>query len=385
MSGSTDPVPSAGGTPIEDALERYFASLDAGGTIDTYRWVLQNGDRSFLASLRENGVEYVGEIDVERCRDWGMELRTRHIDGELNAATAHTYFRYARAFLSFCVRDQLLERNPAKTDAAEEFLPEDTGKRDRQFWDADVRNEILSYVSDRVDRSYDDASIDTNRAYRDRVIVTLLALAGLRGAEMFRDPNDDRRNGLSWAAVDLENGTVEVFGKSREYETVGLSERSRTALERHHAAAEPPTEEWPIFPTGHYNTKRNALIDAYDEDAVSQWLEAERDRPNTVVVDELLREKEVPPPSLSKNGGRRVMQRLCDEANLEIDGEYLKPHGGRRGLGHELYAGGKSEYAQQALRHQSIETTHDAYSDIKTEDVANAIDEIVDSDGADRR
>lgn len=382
MSGSTDRPATSGGTPVEDALERYFASLNAGGTIDTYRWVLEKGEHSFLNYLHNNGIEYIDKVDVERCRDWGMELRTRYIEGDLKASTANNYFRYTRSFFSFCVRDQLLERNPAKTDAAEEFLPEDTGKRDRQFWDDDAREAILSFVTGRVDRSYDDESINTDRAYRDRAIVTLLALAGVRGAEILRDKNDERRNGITWNDVDLEGAEIEVFGKSREYETIGLPTKAQTALERHYKAADPPTDEWPVFPSGHYNTRRKALIDAYDEETVNQWLE-EEDRPNTVLVGELLREHEVPPPALSKNGGRRVMQRLCDDANLDIDGDYLKPHGGRRGLGHELYISGQSEFAQQALRHRSIETTHDAYSDIKNEDVANVIDDTVDGRGPD--
>lgn len=367
--------------PVDDALERYFASLDAGGTIDTLRWVLERGDQSFLAYLNRNGTEYVDEIDVDRCRDWGLELRTRVSNEEIAAATAHTYFDYTRAFLSFCVRDRMLETNPARTHAAEEFLPEDTGKRDQQFWGAKEREAILSFATERVDRSYDDDSIDTERAYRDRAIVTLLALAGLRGAEMFRDPNDDRRDGLSWTDVDLASGELEVFGKSRTHETVGMASRVRTALERYYRVADPPTDAWPVFPTGHYASKKQALVAAYDEKTVSRWLEDDgSDRTKTAILDERFREHEVPPPSLSKNGGRRVMQRLCDEANIDIDGEYLKPHGGRRGLGHELYASGNSEYAQQALRHQSIETTHDAYSDLKNEDVANVIDDVVDGD-----
>lgn len=72
------------------------------------------------------------------------------------------------------------------------------------------------------------------------------------------------------------------------------------------------------------------------------------------------------------------MQRLCEEADLEIDGEYLKPHGGRRGLGHELYSKGHAELAQTALRHSSIETTHEAYSDIQAKETAKKVDEILD-------
>ncbi|AHG01842.1 hypothetical protein HALLA_00695 (plasmid) [Halostagnicola larsenii XH-48] len=78
-----------------------------------------------------------------------------------------------------------------------------------------------------------EGTIDVSRkiAYHDRAIVVLLADAGVRGAELFRDPRDDARNGVTWGDVDLENRSLEVFGKSRQYERVGLSSAAREALE----------------------------------------------------------------------------------------------------------------------------------------------------------
>jgi integrase len=54
------------------------------------------------------------------------------------------------------------------------------------------------------------------------------------------------------------------------------------------------------------------------------------------------------------------MKRLCGEAELDSDEEYLKPHGGRRGLGGDLYAQ-DAELAQELLPHESIETPHESY------------------------
>lgn len=52
----------------------------------------------------------------------------------------------------------------------------------------------------------DRISVPRERAYRDRTIVVLLAELGLRGAECFRDRNDEDHNGLRWGDADLENG-----------------------------------------------------------------------------------------------------------------------------------------------------------------------------------
>ena len=76
--------------------------------------------------------------------------------------------------------------------------------------------------------------------------------------------------------------------------------------------------------------------------------------------------------------GNSLLKRLTDEANIDPDGDYdyLTLHGARRALGRDLYAEGLSEKAQEALRHNSIETTHEAYSDISMKDVSDTIDDV---------
>ena len=90
----------------------------------------------------------------------------------------------------------------------------------------------------------------------------------------------------------------------------------------------------------------------------------------------MLREYEVAPPALSTNGARNLMKRLCEES--DVDGDYLKPHGARRRLGHELYANGHAELAQSALRHASIEMIHKSYSDIQAAETAEQVDDLLD-------
>ncbi len=50
--------------------------------------------------------------------------------------------------------------------------------------------------------------------------------------------------------------------------------------------------------------------------------------------------REVVPPALTTNGARSLLQRLCGDADIDIDGEYLNPHGSRRGPGSEIYTVG---------------------------------------------
>ncbi len=363
MSGSTDQRAGRKGKTVEEAVSRYLGSLDSGGSRSTMRSPLIE----FASFCDGEGVHRVDALETNTLREYGMYLRERYIDQDLAASTANTYFKYVRAFLSFCVRDELLDTNPANTKRAEEFLPEDKGDRNRQFWNPDHRQQLINYVTERVDLALED-SIDVSRkiAYRDRAIVVLLADAGVRGAELFRDPRDDARNGVTWEDVDLENHSLEVFGKSRQYERVGLPSDARSALQRYRRVVDPPTEEWPVFPTDHAPSKYAAYRERVGEEPDAD-----------VSIDEALRTAGVAPPSITKAGGRSVMKRLTKEAGIELeDDDYLKPHGARRALGAELYEKGHSELAQSALRHKSIETTHESYSDIQAKDVADGIDDV---------
>ncbi|TYL36161.1 integrase [Natronococcus pandeyae] len=354
-----------GGKTVEDAVDRYLThKLESGGS----RSSMEPPLRFFEAFCTSEGIERVDELESGDCREFGLRLADRKRNGEIAGSTANTYFAYVRAFLSFCVRDELINSNPADTESAEEFLPEDTSTRETQFWTAEQRKQLLAYADERVEQARREV-IDTplERAYRDRTAVVLLAELGVRGAELFRDKNDDDRNGLQWGDVDLERGRITVFGKSRDHEPVGLTEAAHNALSRLQRVQEPPIDEWPVFPTGHAASKYAAVEKATGE----------RPEPGSD-IDAICWEKEVAPPSITKEAGRQILKRLTNEAGIELEGdqEYLQPHGARRALGAELYESGHSELAQSALRHKSIETTHEAYSDIKAEDVAKSIDEV---------
>ena len=111
---------------------------------------------------------------------------------------------------------------------------------------------------------------------------------------------------------------------------------------------------------------------------------------NRASIDELLRDHEVPPPAISTNGARSVLQRIsADLAPLyeciEYDPDenvYLKPHGARRGLGHELVRKGHTTVAQKSLRHGSPDVTEQSYQDVKASETAKEVGDILE-EGAD--
>ncbi len=188
----------------------------------------------------------------------------------------------------------------------------------------------------------------------------MLALTGARGAELFADPRDEHRSGLRWDDVNLEKGITTVFGKTRERQPIPLTDRVVESLERYRKVLDPATGDWPVFPTRHHAS----LARAAEEGLEAQGWSADEIEATLAASTsmEILREHGIAPPALSKNGARSLMKRLCDTADVDIDGEYLKPHGGRRGLGSDLYAR-DAELAQELLRHESSETTHESYQE----------------------
>jgi integrase len=357
---AADSPGSDGQTDLAAAIEARLASLDSGNYRANNRLVLHTF-AEYLEAHRD--ITTLDELSVIDCRRYAQYLRERVQDDDdpLSAASAHAngpYFTIVRAFLGWCVDDERLDANPARPNRVKEALPEHHGDHERQFWSVEAREGLLESVGERAHDALDESADDRERAFRDRAIVTMLALTGARGAELFADPRDEHRNGLRWDDVNLEKGIATVFGKTRERQPIPLTDRVVESLKRYRKVLDPATEDWPVFPTRHHASLARAAEEGleargWSADDIEAALAASTSM-------EVLREYGTAPPALSKNGARSLMKRLCDAADVDIDGEYLKPHGGRRGLGSDLYAQ-DAELAQELLRHESIETTHESY------------------------
>ncbi|WP_306061538.1 hypothetical protein [Natronococcus wangiae] len=136
---------------------------------------------------------------------------------------------------------------------------------------------------------------------------------------MLSDPRDVRRNGLRWKDVDLENNQLIVLGKNQQREEAQLPPQAHRPIERLERALEPTSPEWPMFVASHAPSLYSNLPDDVD--------------PSEGQPLELQRQYGAVPPPLSTNDGRSVLKRLCDDAEIDVDGDHLKPHGARRGVG----------------------------------------------------
>jgi integrase len=367
---------------IEDALDAFVRSKQKGTDSGNYQRNARRAIEEWIDWLadREESIETFDQLQVSQMRQYARQLKERVDRDELAGSTANTYWNYIAAFLGWCVYEELVTENPARKRRAEQELPDTRPRSDRQqFWSRADREALLAHLNERAHAAVDEEGLSAIKELRDRALASLLAYSGVRGAEVLRDPNDERRSGLRWHNLDLEAGTLVVLGKSQADEEAPLPPQACDPLERLQQALRPVSGDWPVFPTLHRptlsRTVRKDLADTgYDTDEIQGAIE-EHD------WLALYRDHGFVPPALTTNGGRTVMRRICEKAEISLDGEhdYLTPHGGRRGAGDVLYRE-DPVLAQTALRHRSIETTKDSYSYIEAGETASRAGDIFEAD-----
>ncbi|WP_332900224.1 tyrosine-type recombinase/integrase [Haladaptatus sp. CMSO5] len=373
---------NSGGTRLQDALPPFLASKSKGETgSGNYQRNAERVVGLWIDWLETRGVDTFDELDVRSMREYARYLTQRVRADAIVASTAHNYYAVVRAFLTWCVREELIADNPAAKRRAEEELPDKSAGRKtqpEQFWSPTERRKIMAFVNKRAHDAIDEQGFDATEETRDRALVALLAYSGVRGAEVFNAPGDSRRTGLTWADVDLDEGILVVLGKSQEREPVQLPPQACEPLRRYRELLAPPTPEWPVFPTRSaptlYSTARDGLRAAgYVDNEIDEILSG-------ADTEAVIRAYELVPPSVTTTGARAIMKRLCDEAEFEVAGDrdYLTLHGARRGLGETLYRAHSPAAAQRALRHKSPETTARAYAHIEASDLAEQVGGVLD-------
>jgi len=317
---------------ITDAVDAYLQRKAVGDPNGSGAGAYASNAESILRRWadwleREHRLTSLFALEVEHMRAYAEELRRKTARDEYTASTAGTYYAVVRAFLSWCVRGGIIAENPAATDRAEAALPTADERPTSDFWTARQRRELERYVRERA--------LDTGQSLHERrsrlreyAMVAVLAHSTVRGAELFRVPDDDRRTGATWDDVDFYTGTIRVLGKSQRLEDVPLPARARTPLRRYRVVLDPPSNDWPLFPTAHAPSiagrVRSVLRDrGYDDETIESLHE-------DATATELARERSIAPPAITTEGARSVLRRLCEGAGIDVDGDYLTPRGVRR-------------------------------------------------------
>ncbi|MDQ2051788.1 hypothetical protein RBH26_15020 [Natronolimnohabitans sp. A-GB9] len=366
---------SSGSTPVATPLAEFLRSKSKGGDESgNYRRNLERCVEDFLEWLdgdpRCSGT--FADLDERTFRRYARELTSR----ELAPGTVNTYYANVSAYIGWCVREGLLEANYAQRNVATEPLPETDGRRsgDQQAWTDEHRTLITRHVDAQAHDAVDEGGFDAIKAFRDRALVYVLCYSGVRGGEIFADPKDDRRNGLRWGDVSLEDRTMTVLAKKQNWSDRSVTEQAVNPISRYKRILDPASDDWPVFPTFHlptlYGTLRTGLRDEHGRsaDEIEAFVD---DLTGQVAVFDALREYELTPPSINTDGARRIMRRLCERAEIDLDDKhgYLAPHGGRRGAG-EVMVRQRGFTAAARLLDNSEAVVRDSYSHIEAKEMA---------------
>ncbi len=142
----------------------------------------------------------MGELDASVVREY-MERRW----SSLSASSMARKLASLRTFFNFCMREKLMEKNPAK-EVATPKIP----KRVPKFLTVD---EVFALI--------DAAAGEDVLGARDRAILELLYASGLRVSELV---------GLNIEDADLQSATVRVLGKGRKERIVPMGGKAVAAL-----------------------------------------------------------------------------------------------------------------------------------------------------------
>ncbi len=345
---------------IADAVDTYLqrkALGDPDGSgAGTYAANAESVLRRWVEWLdEERGVRSVFDLESDHMRAYAQELRDRTESGAYAPSTAGTYYAVVRAFLSWCVRGGILESNPAVDETATAALPVtiegDAGSgwcaNRRRTLERHVRERAIEASSERVDRE------DRRGRLREYALVALLVYSDVRGSELFRVPQDDRRTGAVWDDVDFYTGTIRVLGRSQRLEEVPLPAAVRTPLRRYRVALDPPSNDWPLFPTRHAPSiarrVRDVLAERGHEESDIESLMRES------TATELARERAIAPPAITTEGARSVLRRLCEDAGVAGE-ESPTPRDvrGDRTVGYRREASGSSPALRATVLEQAI-------------------------------
>jgi integrase len=396
-------------TPLADSFDRYLQDKGKGrgGDGGNYRrnaerelqrfaeWTAgDRGDDDWTGIVPDDAEREpaFGDLDERTFREYA-----RHLAGDrgLKQNTVQTYYAYISAWCGWCVNEGYLEAHYAQRASATAPLPEDDGRKpgDQQAWTPEQRHTLTRHVDEQARGAVESyttlpentAQADKQRAHyralkatRDRALVYLIAYTAVRVGELLRDPDDPRRRGVRWEDLNLDDGSMDVYRKKQQWDAASLPDPVIHPLQQYRKLLDPPTERWPVFPTFDQRT----LSSLVQEGLADRGLQPDDvdDRRDEFVRDLLLAlEEDIRPQSITTDGARSILQRLTDDAGIEIDHprhEYLAPHGGRRGMGEVLVRAFGYTVAARYLDN-SEEMVRERYSHIEAGELGDVATEAL--------
>lgn len=199
---------------VDEAVNNFIIDRKANRctprTLEHYKTRL-GGFSRFLTSQQ---IHCIGEITPSHIRLYYIHLQEK----QLSSHTVHTCARAIRAFLNFCVKEELLDKSPM----AKVGLPQ----RDKLLPNYLTVPEVTKLLN-------------VCESERETAILLMLLDTGLRATELVN---------LNGDHIDHTSGAVTVHqGKGRKDRTAFIGNRTRKQLFRYYRKYGKPNEGEPLF------------------------------------------------------------------------------------------------------------------------------------------
>lgn len=272
----------------------------------------------------------------------------------LQPSSVITYYNYISSWVEWCKAEKIINDNYIITTQSRIPLPNDSGLRsdEKQFWSRTNLENLLSHCDEIADKKIkkfckehgeiEDQTVlskdaerdwyDVVTVLRDRSLMYVLGYSAVRGSEILRLSDDPRREGIFWDDIYFETKEMRVFRKNQSWSLTPIPDDALDTLKQYRKWLNYPPKEWPVFPSLHYPTISSAVKD-YLKRQNYNTSTIKRSRDEFVYDFSLALMEEIPIPSLTTDGCRRLLKQLSNDADIEVGvNDHLVLHGARRGI-----------------------------------------------------
>lgn len=197
-----------------DALDMFLLDCEARRLTPSTRKFYRTKLSVFIGWCTENGVEYLGDLTSNDIRRFLVNIQRRGLTSQYQ----HNLARAIRAFLNYCIRDELIDKSP--------FDKVQMPKLERHVPKALAPSEISTILRH-------------CHLERDKAICLFLLDSGVRASELIA---------LNVSDIDLKTGVVIVkLGKGQKERTTYVGAVTRKQLKRYFSERGPLKAHAPAF------------------------------------------------------------------------------------------------------------------------------------------
>ena len=295
---------------LDRAIDLFLSAKRAEGrasnTVSSYSYALYR-------FARDSPVGEVDELDVLSLRGYASMLMQQQEMGALSPATVANWMRHLRAFCSWLVGEELLNKSPFEK------------RRDGKSGVVVPRNPEMHFdviTDDEVRALLATCDTRTNMGRRSMALFMFLFDTGVRISEL---------TGLRVVDLDIGNRQARVYGKGSKWRAVFFSPLTALAVQRYLMHR---TTESPFVFAGAGGQNSN--------------------------------------PGLQTNAVRTLLLRHCKKAGIR----HLNPHLFRHTFAtNYLRNGGDSATLQRIMGHSDVSTTIRNYAHLANDDLSRAHDQ----------